>query len=110
MKFKCTDCGATFTEDEMGRYEECVGEFWGVPAYETFGCCPCCKSDEYEEYVEKDSFEITEEMMAWFRTEYGRGIEWEEDAKLFAEHELGSGFENAVFINDYTAVEFEYTD
>lgn len=46
-KYKCNECGNEF--DEPDTYTECMGEFWGVPAYEEFGCCPRCKSDDYEE-------------------------------------------------------------
>lgn len=53
--FKCEDCGATF--EEVSTYQECVGEYWGAPAYETFGCCPRCKSTEFEEVSEDGSRE-----------------------------------------------------
>ena len=46
-KYKCNDCEAEFNEPDT--YTEYMGEFWGVPAYEEFGCCPVCKSDDYEE-------------------------------------------------------------
>ena len=51
-KYKCNDCEAEF--DEPDSYRECVGEFWGTPAYDDFPCCPVCKSDEIEEV---DDFE-----------------------------------------------------
>ena len=51
--FKCNDCGNRFYEPDT--YRECIGEFWGMPAYETFSCCPVCKSEEIEE-VEDESF------------------------------------------------------
>lgn len=47
--YKCNDCGAEFDEPES--YSECVGEFWGMPAYEEFGQCPMCKSDDYDEIL-----------------------------------------------------------
>ena len=43
----CKDCESTF--DKPDTYRENVGEYWGTPAYQTFGCCPYCKSGEYEE-------------------------------------------------------------
>lgn len=45
--YKCNDCGAEFDEPET--YSEYMGEFWGFPAYEEFGRCPVCESDDYEE-------------------------------------------------------------
>lgn len=51
--FKCCNCGCIFTENDAGTYQECVGEFWGAPAYETFMCCPECKSDEFDDYEEE---------------------------------------------------------
>lgn len=45
--YKCNDCGAMF--DEPATYRECVGEFWGTPAFEEFGSCPVCESEDYEE-------------------------------------------------------------
>ena len=49
----CGECGKRFDEDDIETYEECVGEYWGQPAYETFGICPYCKSDciEEEKYI-----------------------------------------------------------
>lgn len=49
-KLKCYECGAIFNEEDAGEYQECVGEFWGAPAYQTFLCCPHCNSDEIEDY------------------------------------------------------------
>lgn len=47
MAFICNDCESIFYEPK--EYQECVGEFWGSPAYEIFGCCPCCDSEDYDE-------------------------------------------------------------
>jgi hypothetical protein len=52
--FECMDCGALFTEPDT--YRECVGEFWGTPAYESFPCCPHCKSDDFEEVEDNEDF------------------------------------------------------
>ena len=38
--FKCYDCEATFSEPRI--YTEKMGEHFGVPAYESFSCCPEC--------------------------------------------------------------------
>ena len=48
--YKCNDCKHEFVEPDT--YTEYRGEFWGMPAYETLGCCPVCKSDDYEEVDE----------------------------------------------------------
>ena len=50
--YKCNDCKAVFTEPDT--YSECMGEFWGMPAYETFDRCPVCKSDDIEEVNENE--------------------------------------------------------
>lgn len=44
--YKCLDCGKEF--EHPHEYEECVGCFWGDPAYQTFKECPHCGGD-YEE-------------------------------------------------------------
>ena len=54
MKYKCCECGHIFTEDDAYIYSECVGEFWGSPAYEEFMACPACKSDCIEDYEEEE--------------------------------------------------------
>ena len=46
MKYYCTDCGRVF--DEPYSFTECVGEFWGAPAYQSFSECPFCGGG-YEE-------------------------------------------------------------
>ena len=40
LKYYCTSCGEIFDEPET--YSECVGEFWGAPAYQDFAECPYC--------------------------------------------------------------------
>ena len=40
--YKCLDCGHIFDEGEQKKWTENVGECFGFPAYETFGCCPLC--------------------------------------------------------------------
>lgn len=54
---KCNDCGRTFETKDLDSYQECVGEYWGTPAYETFYVCPYCGSDEYGEYNENSEEE-----------------------------------------------------
>ena len=50
MKFECAECGAIFDAEERATIKECVGEFWGAPAYEYWNACPYCKSTEIMEY------------------------------------------------------------
>ena len=45
MKYKCDDCGEIFDEENCGTRHECVGEFWGAPAYKDFMVCPNCDSE-----------------------------------------------------------------
>lgn len=53
-KLKCYECGAIFDEDDAETRRECVGEFWGSPAYESYSICPVCHSDDLEEYEESE--------------------------------------------------------
>ena len=58
----CVDCMKQF--DEPDTYQECVGEFWGTPAYDTFYKCPYCGSDavmDTLEYFEENPEELDEE-------------------------------------------------
>ena len=41
--YYCEECKRWF--DTPSSYQECVGEFWGAPAYEYFDMCPYCHSD-----------------------------------------------------------------
>ena len=50
--YKCESCGCKFIDPV--KSEEYRGEFWGVPAYETVGSCPCCGDDDYREVDEYD--------------------------------------------------------
>lgn len=59
-KLKCYDCGAIFDEEDADERRECVGEFWGSPAYDSYLVCPCCGSDDLEDY-EEDEEEPEEE-------------------------------------------------
>ena len=52
--FKCYDCGATF--DEPKTYREQMGEHFGVPAYDTFACCPHCNGS-FDEAVQCEKCE-----------------------------------------------------
>lgn len=45
--FVCLDCGAEFEEPAV--YYEDHGEYFGAPAREAFGACPCCGSTDYDE-------------------------------------------------------------
>lgn len=57
MKYQCQDCKCVFREEEAGTHTECVGEFWGAPAYKEFMNCPECHSDCIEEYYGEESEE-----------------------------------------------------
>lgn len=50
--FKCNECGEIFEDPE--QRQEYMGEFWGMPAYETFSYCPNCGSEEFDEYAGED--------------------------------------------------------
>ena len=57
MRYYCNNCGRFIEEEDLDTREECVGEFWGRPAYEKFDVCPHCGSDEVipeEESEEED--------------------------------------------------------
>lgn len=59
---KCFNCGAIFEYPKLVR--EYRGEFWGSPAYETVGYCPCCGDDaidEYHSYDDEDDEDEEEE-------------------------------------------------
>lgn len=53
-KYICDDCGTVFNEDEANTRHECVGEFWGAPAYKDFMVCPNCDSEYIDEYHESE--------------------------------------------------------
>ena len=52
MKYFCLDCKGSCESNELGSYSECVGEFWGSPAYQSFAVCPYCGSEEIVEAME----------------------------------------------------------
>lgn len=53
-KFKCCECGEIFDEDNSETVRQCVGEFWGAPAYDDFIGCPNCRNTEIERYDEDE--------------------------------------------------------
>lgn len=53
MWYKCLDCGHIFEEGEEKKWQECVGEFWGTPTYQTYSGCPLCRGD-FEETIPCD--------------------------------------------------------
>lgn len=65
LNFKC-DCGCVFSEEECGNRRELVGEFWGVPAYQNFNCCPECGSEDFYELEEEEDEEEDTEEESWF--------------------------------------------
>ena len=50
---KCLCCGEIFDNDEVATRTECVGEFWGTPAYMDFDICPFCNCEDLEDYEEE---------------------------------------------------------
>ena len=63
MLLRCNNCDEVFDEDDLESRSECVGEFWGSPAYDSYGICPYCGSDDYDEYIdpEEEEEEIEDE-------------------------------------------------
>lgn len=51
VKYICLECGEIFEEPDT--YTECVGEYWGQPAYEDFADCPYCHGG-FKEFTEDD--------------------------------------------------------
>ena len=49
LKFICCRCNAVFDPEDADSRSECVGEFWGSPAYDTIDMCPECGSDDLED-------------------------------------------------------------
>ena len=45
MMYYCCECDSCFDAGDAREVRECVGEFWGTPAYETYNVCPYCGSD-----------------------------------------------------------------
>lgn len=50
MRYYCEDCHRVMDELDMDR--ECIGEYWGVPAYIDYGICPLCGSTEVGDCIE----------------------------------------------------------
>ena len=53
--YKCEDCGEVFDRPKYTR--KCMGEFWGMPAYETWAVCPYCDSEEITKTEEEEEEE-----------------------------------------------------
>ena len=47
---RCNSCHEVFDEDDLDYDHECVGEFWGAPAYQDYPKCPECGSDDIEDF------------------------------------------------------------
>lgn len=45
MAYKCLECGYVFSEYEIDRWVEEVGEYEGQPCMESHGGCPMCHGD-----------------------------------------------------------------
>ena len=56
-KLKCYRCGYIFDEENAGIKQECVGEFWGAPAYMNYNVCPNCDSDDIGDNEESEEEE-----------------------------------------------------
>lgn len=56
-RYKCYDCGEVFDGEDADTVSECVGEFWGTPAYMDYVACPFCRSTDVTEYTESDEEE-----------------------------------------------------
>lgn len=58
-RYYCTNCERFINEEDIDTRQECMGSFWGSPAYETFAICPHCGSDEVinEEDMEEENEE-----------------------------------------------------
>lgn len=41
-RYECMECGKHFTTEEADYKHECIGEFWGAPAYTDYVACPKC--------------------------------------------------------------------
>ena len=46
MRIYCPDCERYFDSSEIHYRRECMGEFWGSPAYDEFPECPYCHGDD----------------------------------------------------------------
>ena len=53
-KYKCQECGETFTLEESAAVSDCVGEFWGSPAYNEFVACPRCRCTDLDHIDDED--------------------------------------------------------
>ena len=71
MLLRCNNCDEVFDEDDLESRSECVGEFWGSPAYDSYGVCPFCGSDDYDEYEDPEEDEEEEELEEGFEDEEG---------------------------------------
>ena len=68
-KAVCLECGAIMDWDDVETYQECVGEYWGTPAYETYGKCPHCGAcDE----ITDSEYYIVDETGAYVETIYDK--------------------------------------
>lgn len=47
----CEDCGKIVAEEDVSAHNESIGEYWGVPCFETIYSCPHC-GGELEEATE----------------------------------------------------------
>ena len=56
-RLKCWNRKRVFNEEDAAVKSECVGEFWGAPAFMDYNACPFCNSDEGDEFDEEENEE-----------------------------------------------------
>ena len=54
-KLQCLNCEYVFNEDDADVVSECIGEFWGAPAFEQYNACPKCGSTDVDDYEEEEN-------------------------------------------------------
>lgn len=53
--FYCENCNKVF--DEPKAVDECIGEYWGTLAFETFYYCPHCDDEAILEITDLDDYD-----------------------------------------------------
>ena len=69
--FICEECGEVFSEYEVNRWEDEIGEYCGVPYTEKMSGCPNCKGTYVEAkkcekcgtWIREDSWDFCEECL-----------------------------------------------
>lgn len=71
--YRCEECGKLFMRPRFE--EECVGEYWGVPAYQTVALSPCCGDNFYEVDDDAEGEHVVEYEDEYGYDDYCSGIE-----------------------------------